>query len=258
MPEATDPLRALVAHLREPGAAPLPAALPGRRVGLYRELVLRNLVGLLGASFPVLERVLGGERFRGLVADFLARHRCRTPYFPELPGEFLQFLATRQEPRDPPWLLELARHEWVELALANDPLELGEVPAVPGDPFEGVPVPNPLALPLAYRFPVHRLRPEHADAPPSPSPTWLVALRGRDDRVRFLEVSARSFALLCRLRESPPATGREHLLALAEAWSLPARELLAEGRAALARLMELEVLLGVRPGGAETGGGGGC
>ena len=57
----------------------------------------------------------------------MREHRCRTPYFSQLGEEFIGWLQDgyRAEEGDPPFLLELAHYEWVELALslAEAPVE---------------------------------------------------------------------------------------------------------------------------------------
>lgn len=252
MKAGADPLAPLIAfarHLRDPLGPPPPAGMAAERLALYRELFLRNIESLLAANFPVCRRLLGEAGFRALVEAFFAQHRSRTPYFPRLGEEFLLYLGQRSE--TPLWLRELAHYEWVELALAIDPTELSSVKAVAGDPLSGAPVANPVSCILCYRWPVHRLRsvPEQEE-PPGP-PTYLLVLRGRDDRVRFHEVAPWTAALLQRIREHPGASGHDHLLALAEAFRQPTAAFLAMGRPALESLVSCEALLGVAP--AEGG-----
>ncbi len=55
-----------------------------------------------------------------MARDFFACHACRTPLFTRLAEEFLVYLEQERKgmPEDPPFLLELAHYEWVELALS--------------------------------------------------------------------------------------------------------------------------------------------
>jgi hypothetical protein len=99
-------------------------------MAIYRELVFNNLESLLGGNFPVVREVLGDEHWALLVRGFFVHHRCTTPLFHELGQEFLTYLQRRGEAAgDPPFLLELAHYEWVELALdiAEDGMDLAEV-----------------------------------------------------------------------------------------------------------------------------------
>lgn len=177
MPETPDFIRrqrAFAAHLRDPDAVPAPDGIEERRLRIYRDLVLKNLSSLLSGSFPVLHRILPASEWQGLMRDFLRRHRAQTPLFHELPQEFLEFLATsrRADPRDPPFLLELAHYEWVELAVRISDAEPSPDGVDPqGDLLAGRPVLSPLARCLTYRFPVHRIGPEHRPDGPPPEPT---------------------------------------------------------------------------------------
>jgi uncharacterized protein len=207
------------AHLRDP-QAPAPAGIEERRLAVYRELFYGNVESLLAGIFPVLRGLRGDPPWHALVRDFYREHRCHTPLFPQIGGEFLRYLEAREQaahPDDPPFLLELAHYEWIELALSIDAAELDSVACDPsGDLLSGVPVLSPLAWPLAYRFPVHQLRAEFqpADAPPTPS--LLLLVRGRDDVVRFKEIGLIGYRLLQALADNAHGhSGRELLHALA-------------------------------------------
>ncbi len=241
------------AHIRDPGAHPAPDGIEDRRMAVYRELFFNNVSQLLAKSFPVLRRILGGERWAALIREWFVRHRARTPLFLELPREFLHFLEHERSPApgDPPFLLELAHYEWVELALSIDEREIDAVEAAAdGDLLEGRPVLSPLAWPLAYRFPVHRLSPDFQPESPPEEPTWLVVYRDRADKVGFLEinrVTARLLELLSAAQATP--TGRECLARIAEELGHPRPEVVVEtGRAILEDLRSRDVVLGTVPG----------
>jgi hypothetical protein len=208
----------LAAHIRDPDHAPPPPGIEERRLAIYRDLFYSSLQGLLAGNFPVIRRLLGDAGWHGLVRAFYREHRCATPLFPELPREFIQYLQARAEAGrgDKPWLLELAHYEWVELALDLSEADPADVPHdAAGDLLEGVPALSPLAWPLAYAWPVHRLSPEfQPDAAPEAA-TFLLVQRGADYKVRFNELSPLSFRLLQRLADEPGLSGREQLRALA-------------------------------------------
>jgi len=197
--------KAFAAHLRDPEHAPAPEGVEPRRMAVYRELFINNLVDLLGGAFPVVRRILGDAQWRTLVREFYARHHAHTPYFLELPREFLEWLQARDSagPGEPPYLAELAHYEWVELALAISEEEAPAATAPAPDPLAAPLAVSPLAWPLAYRWPVHRLGPQyHPDAPP-PAPTFLVVYRDHADRVQFLEIGPETARLLDALERSP-------------------------------------------------------
>ncbi|UXI67273.1 DNA-binding domain-containing protein [Tahibacter amnicola] len=200
--------------IREPESAPLPPDVPARRMAVYQELFFNNVDSLLSANFPVIRTLHDDAAWKSLVRSFLATHRCQIPLFPEFGREFLKYLEDRQAAgsNDPPFLLELAHYEWAELALSIDEHAIDAVPHdAGGDVTRGIPVVSPLAWLLAYRFPVHRIRPEfQPDAAPA-EPTLLLLIRGRDDRVSFLEINAITAALFERLQENARCTGLEVL-----------------------------------------------
>jgi len=244
--------RRFAAHLRDPATAPAPEGIEDRRLQVYRELFFDNISASLAGTFPVLHAILGTERWTRLARDFYRDHRCHTPLFLEIPLEFVGYLGEERgaRPDDPPFLYELAHYEWVELALAVDEHELATVAADPsGDLLDGVPVLSPLAWPLAYRFPVHRLGPDHQPADPPDEPSFYIARRDRRDGVGVIQVNAATLRLLERLQQDPELTGRAHLEALAdELPQLERQAVLSGGEAALREMLASDVLLGTRPG----------
>ena len=252
VPDAPPRLRAqqlaLTRHLRDPQAAPSPDGIEDRRVAIYRDLVFNNVESLLAGNFPVLKQVLG-EDWRALVRDFFRVHRAQTPLFPELGREFLRFLEARENqiPTLPPFASELAHYEWVELALQISDAELPDCDRA-GDLLDGVPVLSPLAWPLAYAWPVHRIGPDHQPDAPAPEPTLLLVRRGTDGDVRFSQLSPLAFRLLQRLDESPELTGRAQLEALAvEAGHADVAGFVEQGLALFGQMRDVGVVLGTKP-----------
>lgn len=188
-------------------------------MAIYRDLVFNNVSSLLAGNFPVLHRILPRAHWNALVRDFFVRHRAETPLFPELGQEFLDFLQTARAggPQDPPFLLELAHYEWVELALQISDAEPDRTRIDPtGDLLEGRPVVSPLAWNLSYRFPVHRIGPDHQPDSPPAEPTHLVVYRTAGDDIAFLQINAVTQRLLILLAEDTPHTGRQVLSRIAE------------------------------------------
>lgn len=243
--------RRFAAHLRDPAAAPAPAGIEERRLQVYRELFFDNLSGLLAGTFPVLHEVLGADRWARLARDFYRDHRCRTPLFLEIPREFVAYVGDERaaRPGDPAFLHELAHYEWVELALAIDEHDLANVPADPGgDLLGGIPVLSPLAWPLAYRFPVHRLGPDYQPADPPEEPSFYLARRDRRDQVGFIHVNAVTLRLVQRLQQDPHLTGAAHLAGLAaELPQLEHAAVLSGGDVALREMLAADVVLGTQP-----------
>lgn len=237
---------AFAAHLRDPDRNAAPAGLDDRRLSVYRELFYNNVQGLLASNFPVIRRLMPDARWHALVREFYSSHQSHTPLFTEIGREFLKFLDARDASGDPPFLGELAHYEWVELAVSIDEHALDELPHDPsGDVVAGVPLLSPLAWPLVYRYPVHRIREDFHPAEPPSQPTCLVVVRNRRDEVAFMEVSPLTIRLLEALQGNPALTGLECVESLAALVDAGQRDaLVAAGAAMLRQLRQRDVLLG--------------
>ena len=180
------------AHIRDPDRQAVPDGIEDRRMKIYRELFFNNISSLLASNFPVLHRLLDDEAWEALVRDFYANHRSKTPLFPEIAREFLQYLQDEREEHssDLPFLLELAHYEWVELALSLDERDTTDLAADrDGDPLQGVPVLSPLVWVLSYRFPVHRISPDFQPGSAPEQATHLLVYRNRADDVKFMQLN---------------------------------------------------------------------
>lgn len=238
------------AHLRDPDRNPPPDGIEDRRMKVYRELFYNNIESFIANGFPVLRKLYDDAAWHRMVRDYFSRHQSHTPFFHGVAKEFLEYLQHERaaQPQDPPFLLELAHYEWVELALGISEVELDYTGVVPeGDLLTGIPVLSPLAWNLAYQYPVHRLSPDHKPEAPDPLATHIVVYRDRSDRVGFLEVNAVTARLLQLIEQQPERTGREQLEAVAAELQHPNPEAVVEGgREMLAGLRQRDIILGVR------------
>lgn len=237
------------AHLRDPKHAPAPAGIEARRLKVYADLIFNNIESLLAGCFPVLRAITDDAPWQAMVRDFLRRHRAHTPLFPQIPREFLGYLAdARDAAPDPAFLRELAHYEWLELAVALDARELDASECVPGlDLLNGVPVLNPLVRAQAYQFPVHRISPDYRPVAAPADPTYLLVFRNRRDEVGFMELNPVSARLIDLLSTTTNASGAALLAQIAEELKHPRPEVvIAGGRAMLSDLHDRDVLLGAR------------
>lgn len=108
-----------------------------RRVDIYRNNVQQSLIEALEASFPVIRALVGAEAFVTLASLFIRSQPPKSPYLVEYGDRFSDFLETRVELSDYPFLAEVAKVEYQLLrsthaadevaindqlvALANDP-----------------------------------------------------------------------------------------------------------------------------------------
>ncbi len=188
-------------HIRDPKQHARPAGVPARRMKVYNDLLFNNVYNLASSCFPVAHRVLGKRKWRRLVREFFATHRCRTPYFRQVPEEFLQFMQQRDSvATEPDFLIYLLHYEWVELAvdISNKEADMSNIDA-DGDLCTGYPVLAPAHMLLSYPYAVHRISKRYQPTPQQQQQTFLLVFRDRADRVRFIvlnPVSARLVALL--------------------------------------------------------------
>ena len=249
MPETLQQLQASFAgHIRNPENTPPPTGIEDRRMQIYRELFFNNISGLLASNFPVLRRLYDGPGWARLVRDFYVEHRAHTPLFPEVAAEFIRYLQEQRPDRagDPPFLQELAHYEWVESALSLDLTDLDTIWVNrEGSLLEGVPVLSPLAWPLAYKYPVHRISESFRPTTPPADMTHLLVYRNRADDVRFMLMNQVSQLLLALMREKPELTGRQLLTLTAEKIGHPRPEAVIEsGGSLLQDLLQRDVVLG--------------
>ena len=240
---------ALAAHLRDPENSPPPAGVEDRRMAIYRRLFHNNLVNLLGSTFPIVRELFGDTGWRNLVRSFMVQHKAHTPYFPQVPGEFLEFLQANppEQLADWPFLLELAHYEWIELAVSiREDADTSHVDR-DGDLLTGIPQISPYAEVLEYRFPVHRISPSHLLTEPPDHPTFLCVYRKPDDAIGFLELSPISAELLRRISANKTLTGEDLLLELAKGAGLEDPVTFVEhGLTALEEMRAHHIVIGTR------------
>ncbi|MGF6318514.1 HvfC family RiPP maturation protein [Pseudomonas frederiksbergensis] len=238
----------LTRYLRDPDHCAPPAGMDVARAQVYRDLVFSNLSSLLSGTFPVLVKILGDGEWRSLVRIFLRDYRARTPKFGEIAQEFVEFLASEplalSDGPWPPFMVELAHYEWVEMVLQQseaEPLPASDAGLLLDRPLQV----SPLAWPLAYAWPVQLVGPDYRPDTPPAQPTLLLVRRGEDWGVRFSELSPLAWRLLQRIGEFPQLDGRAQLEGLAvEAGMVGSPEFIDSGLALL-RQMHGEGVIGI-------------
>jgi hypothetical protein len=246
---------AFTAHIRDPGTHPRPPGVEARRMKIYTELLYNNIESFLLACFPVMRQVLGSRKWAKLVRAFYSTHRSHTPYFRQIPDEFVQFLQNEWTPPEgyPPYLLALAHYEWIELVLSVSNRDVDGAFVAGGDLLEGVPVLNPVLANLRYDWPVHRIAPRRKI---HPAETHLLVFRDPADQVQFSEINAFTARLLALL-EPGTRSGRAALETITAESRHPYPGLILQaGGALLADLRDRGAILGaLRPGNGSQGAG---
>jgi hypothetical protein len=240
-------------YLREPDLAPPPAGVAAHRIAVYAGLLYNKIEDSLLACFPLTRELLGFEPWSALVRGFIAKHRCVSPLYRQIPDEFIDYLQNeRTESSDPPLLIELAHYEWMELALsiAEDSADPGDFDPE-GDLLMGVPVFAPVFALLQYNHPVHRLglkqTLDDGGTAPGAAPFFILGFRDADDEVRFIEVSAAT-ARLIDLLQASGLSGQAALTRMAEELRHPdSAGLLSFGADILRNLRGQGAILGTKP-----------
>jgi hypothetical protein len=188
-------------YIRDPDN-PTPSDIKPERMAMYRELIYNNIEGFIASNFPVIRKILADGQWHALIQDFILHHHAHTPYFAEIAEEFLEFLEKeRNNADDPPFMLELAHYEWMELALSvaqdNEDASLQKREVA----LENTLKLSSLACLLLYQFPVHRIAPEYLPEDPPEQPSTLIAHRDCNDEVKFIEVNPITYRLLEIIQE---------------------------------------------------------
>ncbi len=237
------------AHIRDPERNARPCDVEDRRMAVYRELFYNNVEGFLATGFPVLRSLYEDAAWHRLVREFFSSHRSKTPYFLEISREFVEFLQARGagRPEDPPFLLELAHYEWVEVALSVSEDEPDRETIDPdGDLLAGRPALSPLAWCLSYHYPVHQISKDAIPERPGEQPTCLLVYRDRHDSIAFMELNPVTARLLTMIEERPTSSGLEILEEIAGELPQIAPETVVQGGLqTLLQLKAADVILGV-------------
>ena len=193
-------------YIRDP-SRPLPVDTDARRMKIYRELFFNNIEGFVSNAFPVLRSLYRDEDWQALVQQFFVTHDCQTPIFVEIAGEFLQFLVEEYQPQesDPPFLLELAHYEYLELQVAvakestaNRPLELINE--------DDLLVLSDCARVAQYVFEVQHISSDYQPDEPASRPQCFCVYRDEDDEVQFLALAPLTAQVLSMLQQGAGMT----------------------------------------------------
>lgn len=240
---------AFAKHIRDPENNPPPTDAEDRRFAIYRELFFNNLRNLISQTFPVLKKLHSKEKWATFIRQFMVRHQAQTPYFLEVPKEFVDFLQNEYETGedDYPFLVELAHYEWAELALSvSDQGNDTDAIDANGNLLDGVPVKSNLAQLFTYQYPVHRISADFVPTEPGEQLTCLAICRKADDDMDFMELNPVTARLLEMIGENETETGRQLLEQLADDIRFPDKQKFIEhGTDALQQMYDAEIVLGV-------------
>jgi hypothetical protein len=108
--------RFAVALFADPGTAPAFAIAgahrPAERIAIYRRTVFANYRNALGATYPVVQRLVGKPFFDAAVDAFVRAHPSRGGDLNVYGDAFGAFLAVYPPAGELPYLTDVARLEW--------------------------------------------------------------------------------------------------------------------------------------------------
>jgi hypothetical protein len=199
--------RQFLAHCRNPEQQPIPTGFDPQGTAIYVDLLYNKFNDSLTACFPVTYAILGEGVWQGLLKDFITEHRCLSPYYRQIPDEFVQYLQSeRQVTNDLPFLAELAHFEWIELVLSIAealPVENESLSDV--QLMEEVLVFTPVLKLMHYVWPVQQLNPRYQpDELPSVA-THILGFRNAEDQVQFVALNPATANLMLKLQNGRTA-----------------------------------------------------
>jgi uncharacterized protein len=218
------------AYIRDPKNNPAPADVKEQRMVMYRELFFNNIEGFLSSNFPILRKILNDRQWFALVQDFFAKHPCKSPHFSQIPEEFLDYLHNeRDSSEDLPFMLELTHYEWVEMALSIAKEDVVATNQDPENLLNQHIALSPLAWPLVYQYPVHKIAPAFLPLETPEQATFLIVYRNREDDVSFIEITPITYRLLEIIREHEKPLAEDCLKQVARESNHPDPELIMAG-----------------------------
>lgn len=200
--------RQFLAHLCDPELQPLPTGFDQQGAAIYVDLLYNKFNDSLTTCFPVTYAILGETAWQRLLRDFIAEHRCLSPYYRQIPDEFILYLQNERLVKgDLPFLPELTHFEWIELVLS-----IAEAEPVVSETLtdthilDAVLVFAPVMKLLHYVWPVQQINPAYqADEPPSVA-THILGFRDAADQVQFISLNPATASLLMHLQNGHTAT----------------------------------------------------
>lgn len=207
MTQTNSPLLQLMQRVadavRDP-SQPAPAGMADTRLAVYRELVLNNIRSFVRSAFPVLRSIVGDELWDAKIGVFVQQTAMHSPYFIDIPKAFYDWLLEHADDL-PPFAVELAYYEWLELDLYRRQRPLPAL-STPLDVTAMATKVWQLAACVelvASRFPVHQLSASQQWQAPPAEPTFLALYRDATGQVQFMQLTALSMAVLQLLQAQP-------------------------------------------------------
>ena len=185
-------------YLRGSGSKDTAEAQKSRRQEIYRDLVYKNINHCIADVFPITKNFFTESEWEILIREFIRVHRLQTPYFLEICQEFLvYFMHTRKLLQtDPPFALELAHFEWIQLAVDIADTNIPECLHNSAPSGNSLWKASPLVVGLTYFYPVHLIDEYYLPKGPGVQPTYLLVYRNKNDDLNVLETDNLSLRII--------------------------------------------------------------
>lgn len=172
------------------------------RVGkIYQDLIFNNVCGFLNQCFPISKAIMGDD-WQTLCLYFFQRYPTHSPYFTEIPMQFVEFLSQIDDDdcdksawldeltilHDtitklmPDYLPELVHYEWLELYVETLPNQDNKLILNDGNAY----FLNHTLQNNFYLYPVQKIGKNAQSI--APEHTFLGVLR-HQDKVKFVEIN---------------------------------------------------------------------
>jgi hypothetical protein len=183
-------------YLRDPKKLRRPQGIPARPLRIYEELLFNNICGFIDACFPVAKSLFAEKRWRLLCRSSFRDWQSHTPYFSQIPEQFVRYIkANYAELKLPAYLPDLLHYEWLELAV--DTAEDNKTDSADSRRLTL----NPSTRYARYGWPVHRI--SNMYRPRKPQATFLLLHRNAEFEVKFLQINEITAQLLDILSDTP-------------------------------------------------------
>ncbi|MCL1125378.1 HvfC family RiPP maturation protein [Shewanella surugensis] len=225
-------------YIRDP-SSPLPDGVKIERMGVYRELFFNNISSFVSNAFPVLKSLYSESQWLELVQYFFKYHDCQSPLFTEIAHEFLLFLQHEYvlEKTDPPFILELAHYEWLELVVSIEP-DNPDQRLVGHDQIASAHLCLSASAKVAqYAYDVQHISPDYQPVSPAHHPQFFCVYRDENNEVNFFELTPLTAQLLGYLSQFESLTIQALYVWLTQTFTMMDPETLREG--CLDMLMQL-------------------
>lgn len=228
-------------HIRNPKRFKKPKQVSASRMNVYNSLLFNGIEDVISSCFPLCKKVLGKGKWLKLIRDFFTEHSCQSPFYREVPREFVTYLAGKTKSlQHIPFLPHLAHYEWLELDLFLSP----EIPPAihSKKKLGGKVIFNKPCKLVSYPYPVHQIKKGYK-TPAETEPSFYFFYRNAQSEVDWLLLnSAQAKLIHFLLNQSLPF--KKAVSKIAKELKLPQDFIFRAARESLEEFQRKAIILG--------------